>query len=32
MTVNLDLADIQCNVLQPTYFPKARYFTVRIPR
>jgi Dyp-type peroxidase family len=31
MTVNLDLADIQCNVLQPTFFPKARYFTVHVP-
>lgn len=31
MTINLDLADIQCNVLQPTFFPKARYFAIQIP-
>jgi Dyp-type peroxidase family len=31
MTANLDLADIQCNVLQPTFFPKARYFAIAIP-
>jgi Dyp-type peroxidase family len=40
MTVNLDLADIQCNVLQPTalcnarqpvFFPRARYFTIHVP-